>query len=471
MTTGNATEQLPGNTTAQNTRHLLRSIYRKRLPAWIILAILVVVGCLLIGLFFYPQTFGSMASISLSQPSSGSPQLALLTGGSSGKAKYLGPLKSRRFAEQVEKTAHLQELYQLPTLEDAVERLQRGVRFDDNTADGLLYITASLEAPAKLAPNSTAMRTRVRNATATVCNAYALALKTYIIYNDTDKDAQLLKAADAQMKQARANYDSSIEKWIAYVRESRSPAMGMGSGAQSPELAALQALFIKRGQLEVDVRSSDASIAATERRVGAATPQIVHIPTEDLLLTEARRRYTEAQRDVQDLLIQYADQAPPVLRAKERLRIASAHLHGQAEAILHGNTSENTKRQALQVEYETVVAQIAQFERTIQVSKQAATGFERLHAEVELNLKVLEATATHQAELKMQTASPSSRYNVVDEARPPTKSRPGMLMTSLVSVLLAMAAVLTWYGVEYFVRSSRMAGAVEPVAGSRSGEV
>ena len=468
MTTGNTTEQLPGNTSAQNTRNLLRSIYRKRLPVWTLLAIVVFVTCLLVGLFFYPQTYTAMNSISLSQPSSGGSPLSLLTGGGGGKAKYLGPLKSRRFAEQVEKTAHLKELYQLPTLDDAVEKLQRGVRFDDNAADGLLYITMALDAPAKMAPNSEERRTRVRNATAIVCNAYALALKTYIIYNDTDKELQLLKSADTQMKQARANYDSAIVKWIGFVRESKSPSMGMGSSTQSPELAALQALFIKRGQLEVDVRSSDASIAATSRRVGAGTPQIVPIPTEDLLLTEARRRYTEAQRELQDLLIQYTDLAPPVLRAKERLHLASAHLHEQAEAILHGNTSENTKRQALQVEYETVVAQIAQSERSIQVSKQAATSFERLHAEVELNLKVLEATATRQAELKMQTENGQSRMNVVDEARPPAKSRPGMLMTSLVSLLLALAAILTWFGVEYSVRSSQLAAhTVEPVAGSR----
>ena len=209
--------------------------------------------------------------------------------------------------------------------------------------------------------------------------------------------------------------------------------------------------------MEVEIRSSDASIAATNRRVGEATPRISSIPTEDLLLTEARRRYTEAQREVQDLLIQYSDESAPVRRGKERLQIASAHLHEQAEAILHGNTSENTKRQALQVEYETVVTQIAQMERNIHISKQAATSFERLHSEVDLNLKVLEATATREAELKMQTPANNSRLFVVDEARSPTKSRPGMLMTSLVSILLAIAAVLTWFGIEYTVRASRIA--------------
>ncbi len=462
MTTGNATAQLPDNSPAQNTRSLLRSIYRTRLPVWIFLAIVIFAACLFAGLFLYPQTYTSMNSISLSQPSGGNSQLAMLTGGGGTKAKYLGPLKSRRFAEQVENTAHLKELYHLSDMDDAVEKLQRGVRFDDNTADGLLYISMSLDAPAKMAANSDATRKRVREATATVCDAYALALKTYIIYNDTDKDSVLRRSADDQMKQARANYDAAVDKWINFVRDSKSTSVGASGSSQSPELAALQALFIRRGQLEAQVRSSDASISATKGQVGADTSHLVQIPTEDLLLTEARRRYTEASREVQDLRIQYADESPPVRRAKERLQIASAHLHDQVEAILHGNTSENTKRHALQVEYESVVEQIAALERTIHVSKSAATGFERLHSEVDLNLKVLEATATRQADLKMQTGSQNSRLFVVDKARAPTKSRPGMLMTSLVSALLAIGTILLWYGIEYTLRASRLAAQTTP---------
>ena len=88
---------------------------------------------------------------------------------------------------------------------------------------------------------------------------------------------------------------------------------------------------------------------------------------------------------------------------------ADSPLGQQAQAILAGHTSENIKRQALDVEYATVVSQIAQVERSIEVSKAAATSFERLHAEVELALKVLEATATRRAELQIQTESGGSR--------------------------------------------------------------
>jgi uncharacterized protein involved in exopolysaccharide biosynthesis len=473
MTTGNVTEQLPGNTTAQNTRNLLRSIYRKRRPVWIVLAILVFAGCLSIGLFLFPQSYSAMTSISLSDSSSGSPQLALLTGAGGGKAKYLGPLKSRHFAEQVEKIVHLRDLYNLPTMDDAIEKIQRGVRFDDNTADGLLYITTSLEAPAKMARNTDTKRKRVENAAAMVCNAYALALKSYIVNNDTDKELVLLKSADAQIHEARANYEASIDRWIDFVRASKTTSMGMSGGgaSQSPELAAIQTLFIKRGQLEVQLRASDAALAATHQLVGSANSRVATIPTEDELLTEARRRYTEAQRDIKDLLIQYAEQSPPVLRAKERLKIAEAHLHEQTQGILQGNTSEDIKRQALQVEYETVLSQIAQAERTVQVSKQSSTRFERLHAEVELNLKVLEASATREAELKMQTVSALKRINVVDEARPPSRGRPGMLMISLISALLAILAVLLWYGLEFTTLSSRIAASpVDPAYSPRQSE-
>ncbi len=461
MTTGNTPEPSPQSNSPQVTRTLLRSIYRERRLVWIVFAIFVFTLSLLLGLFLFPQTYASMNSISLSQPSGGGSQLALLAGvGGSNKAKYIGPLKSRKFAEQVEKTAHLRELYNLPSGEDAVEKLQREIRFDDNATDGLLYITMSLDAPPRMAPNSEARRTKIRAATAVIANAYAAALKNYIVFNDTDKDLQLLRSADVQLRLARANYDASIEKWIGFVRESKSATMPSASGTgggQSPELAQIQALFVKRGTLEAQIRASDAALAATNKILNSSPSALAQIPTEDLLLTEARKRYTEANRDLQDLLIQQADTSPAVRRARERLKMASVHLEEQAEAILHGNTSEHTKRQALQVEYETVVEQITQTERILKVSKEAATNFEKLHAEVGLNLKILEATATRYAELKLQTVSAQSRMNVVDEARPPTRSRPGILMTTLVSLLVAFGSVFVWYGVEYSVRASRLA--------------
>ncbi len=473
MTTGNATEPVPGNTTAQNTRNLLRSIYRKRRPVWAVLAIVVFIAGLLFGLFVYPQSYTTITSIALSQPDSGGSQLALLTGGG-GKAKYLGPLKSRLFADQVEKAAQLKELYQLPSEEDAIEKLQRGIRFDDNAVDGLLYITMSLDAPAKMAPNSDATRKRVQNATAVVCNAYAKALKDYINNSDNDKDLVLLRSAEDQLKQARASYEGAIDRWIGFVKDSKSPSVGVSASgtSQSPELAALQALFIKRGQLEIQIRSSDEAIARTKDLVGVTSPKLGVLPSEDPLLTDARRRYSDAVHDLQDLLIQYADHSPPVLRAKERLKIASDHLLQQADSILQGHTSENVKRQALDVELQTVVSQISEVERTIHIGKASMTSFERLHAEVELNLKVLETTATRQAELKMQTVSSAHRTNVIDRARPPLRSRPGILMTTLVCLLLAMVPVLAWFGIEYSVISSRLAAhTVEPAVSERQSEV
>ena len=473
MTTGNPTESVPGNQSAQQSRTLIRSLYRKRRPVWIVLGIVVFVVSYLAGLFVYPQTYTTMTSISLSQPDSGSSPLAVLAGGG-GKAKYLGPLKSRLFAEQVEKAAHLKELYHLPTDDEAFEKLQRAVRFDDNAADGLLYISASLDAPAKMAPNSDATRKRVQNTVAIVCRAYAKALKDYIVNNDTDKDLVLLRSAEGMLKQKRAAYDFAVNKWISFVKDTKGTTLGGMSGSsssQSPEIAAIQALFIKRGQLEVQIRSSDAALAKTKTLVGSATSTVGSIPTEDALLTEVRRKYEEAQRELQNLRIQYAEESPPIRRAKERLQVAESHMHQQAQSILKGNTSENIKRQALDVEYATVVSQIAQVERSIEVSKAAATSFERLHAEVELSLKVLEATATRQAELEIQTVSGGHRTNVVDEARPPAKSRPGMLMTLLVSGLLAILAVLAVFGIEYASVSSKLATqTVEPAVGGKQSE-
>ncbi|MCW3053161.1 MAG: hypothetical protein JWN14_2331 [Chthonomonadales bacterium] len=473
MTTGNPTESVPGNHSAQQSRVLIRSIYRKRRPVWIVLGIFVFIVTYLIGLFVFPQSFTATASISLSSSSSGTSQLALLAGAGGGKVKYIGPLKSRRFAEQVEKKAHLKELYHLASEDEAIERLQRAVRFDDNATDGLLYITASLDAPAKMAPNSDATRKRVQNTTAIVCNAYGVALKDYIINTDNDKELVLLRAADGLLKQSRAAYDFAVNKWINFVRDTKSTSLGIvgSSNSQPPEIAALQALFIKRGQLEIQKKSTDVALAAAKRIVGSSTSTLARMPTEDVLLTETRNRYNEAQRDLQNLRIQYAEESPPIRRAKEKLQIAETHMHQQAQSILAGHTSENIKRQALDIEYATVVSQISEVERNIEVSKAAATSFERLHAEVELALKVLEATATREAELKMQTESASSRSTFVDEARPPAKSKPGVLMTTLVCALLSTLVVLAWFGIEYASVTSKLAThTVEPaVGGNQSG--
>lgn len=467
MTTGTATGQLPANP-AQQSRNLLRSIYKKRRPIWILLAIVVFAISLAFGLFVFPQTYTSMTSISLSQPSGGTSQLALLAGGGGGKAKYLGPLKSHNFAEQVEKKVHLKELYQLPDEDEAVDKLLHSVRFDDNATEGLLYITASLEGPPKMAANSEERRKQIEKTVALIGQSYAQALKDYIVYSDTDKDSVLRRSADEQIKTARAGYNNSVEQWINFVRDSKSPTVGVSASpsSQSPELAALQALYLRRGQLEVQMRSTDESIARTRGLVNKSDTQIGKIPTEDPLLTEARRRYTEAQRDVKDLLIQYSENAPPVLRAKERLKIAETHLTQQAESIMQGNTSENVKRQAMEAEHDTILSQIAEAERGIQVTKRAATSFERLHAEVELSLKVLEATATRRAELEMQTVSNDQRIRTVDVARPPKRGKPGMVMTVFISALVAIMAVLAWYGIEFTIRSSQMAnGSVEAAAG------
>jgi hypothetical protein len=291
--------------------------------------------------------------------------------------------------------------------------------------------------------------------------------------NDNDKDLVLLKSAEIQMKQARADYNAAIDKWIDFVKDSKSPSIGLSSspGSQSPELAALQSLFVKRGTLEVEMKSADAAISGTKGLIDTTTPKISVLPTEDPLLSEARRRYAEALHDVKDLRIQYAETAPPVLRAKERLQLAADHLQEQAESIRNGKTSENVKRQALTVEYDTVMSQIAQVEGSIQITKSGAASFERLHAEVELRLKVLEAVATHQAELKVTTVSGDHRTNVVDVARPPTKSRPGVTMTVLISALLAITAVLVWFGIEFsLVTSQASARAVEPAVSAMQSE-
>ena len=106
--------------------------------------------------------------------------------------KYVGVLKSRRFAEDVEEKAHRQKLYSLRRKTDAVDKIMCSAKFDDNPVDGLIYIEITLDAPAKLQPNS-AQREKVRNATAVVANGYSEVLRNWIINQDTEKDSVPLR--------------------------------------------------------------------------------------------------------------------------------------------------------------------------------------------------------------------------------------------------------------------------------------
>ena len=134
---------------------LIRSIARLRWRRWVAVAIVAFGLFPVAGLFGYPQNYSATVSISMQQPNQAASALQALTGNTT--KKYTGVLKSRRFAETVDKSVHFRDLMGLPNTrkhqDEALEKVIKDLKVDDNSADGLLYITVNLGGPARLAPD------------------------------------------------------------------------------------------------------------------------------------------------------------------------------------------------------------------------------------------------------------------------------------------------------------------------------
>ena len=68
-----------------------------------------------------------------------------------------------------------------------------------------------------------------------------------------------------------------------------------------------------------------------------------------------------------------------------------------------------------------------------------------------LKLETLKAILTKYAELKLQTVPAQNRMAVVDEARPPLFSTPGISVMLAVSALGGLLVVLLWWVIEYLL--------------------
>jgi len=131
--------------------NLLGTVLRRNAARWIAQGMVAAAVLTAIGALVIPQSYTSTASVAVQAPQQAGNALSMLTG--SGQTKrYIGVLKSRSAAMQVESAVHLQKMYNLPTQEDALDMLGKALKPDDNTADGLLYIRVTLPGPPRLMP-------------------------------------------------------------------------------------------------------------------------------------------------------------------------------------------------------------------------------------------------------------------------------------------------------------------------------
>ena len=441
---------------------LLMSIARRRMRSWTVFGLAVLLISLIYALFMYPQNYASTVSISMQKPDTAASPLAALTGGSSGAKKYLGILRSRSFAEKVDRVVHFRQLMGLPDTprdqDDAIDKVQKELKLEDNPIDGLLYITVNLAGPAPLAPDTGGKRrAQFREAVATAANEYRKVLQDYLIHTDTDKEISLLRAADVQEHKAQVSYAASIDQLGNFISHSKvravpSSAPSAAGAAETISAGAqLSSLYLRKAELEARMKSTEVMNNGVKSLLQDKQSNIAALPEEDPLLLNARKQVNEAAQSLQTLQITYGPSMQSVKRAQEKLQLAESRLHQEVETILNGKTTEQLKRQALQAEHDTIDHQISLAESNFQHNRNMTVEMEKLRNNVSLKLKTLETILTRYAELKLQTVSAQNRMVVIDEARPPRSGKPGVLLLSGICLLFPFLLVGTWWVVEYLI--------------------
>lgn len=441
-------------------------IWHRRRRLWLTLFAFGFSALALYALFVMPQSYTAKISLSLQRPG-GAPSgsmgaLAVLGMGTTGKT-YIGVLHSRSFAEIAESKVHLKDLYGLPDTDEAVELLQKGVHAEDNALDSLTYITVTLPAPARFAPDPKGERQKVRQLVAQIANDYTIELRRYLKDNDTETDAALQRQADIEMNKARKNYEAARGHLAEFLRNrengnalARSSNAQTGSVAQSmTAMDEVATLYLKRADLEQKLRSMEAEQSETAN-ILKKPDQLERLPEEDPLLNEARAEVSQARAKLDNLQISLAPTNPEVVDAKLQLQRAQERLKTKVESLLKEQGSETIKRKALQAMYDEVVRQIQDAERNFQRGMERNADWETLKSEVQLALKALETALSRVTEMRITKVTANNRMSVVDAAQPPKRSAPGLAIMLAMSFFLPLIVIGAWFVIEYIVAASQV---------------
>jgi hypothetical protein len=205
--------------------------------------------------------------------------------------------------------------------------------------------------------------------------------------------------------------------------------------------------------VEADLRSLNAGQAAKLEKVEKLLKDPSALPAEDPLLATARRAWLAARTEKMNLEVQLADSAPSVVAARQKERKALDRLMQEARAVRNGLISEEgtiaSQRASLQERFTTIVGQIGQAEKDLQLNRELATEYENLRNKVTLRLEILKSTSSQAAVLGLQTVSAQNRMQVVDWARPARQARPTLLTIGVVSAFLSLFLMSLWVARDY----------------------
>lgn len=442
---------------------LLARIVRQRMWSWVLWGIVAFALLLTWFLWTTPVSYVSTTSIAIQQPAAPS-SLASILAPSPQSARYLGILKSRSAAADVESQVHLQQFYHLPTPGDAVDMLTGSIKPDDNPQDGLLYLNVALPAPPRLRPNAAGRGKQVSVLAAETANAYAVALSHYYATNDTDRETVLLRAADDEQRQARAAYDTALAQALSFARGRDFDPRTASISSNDPLNAApadLNSLYTALFENEEQIRQGQVESDVHLRQRSQQLSRISDLPSEDPLLTDARKNVTRDQVNLKTISEVYGPENPRRIQAEAQLKVDQAELDRQVQGIRDNLTTDQVNNaaqlQGLYAKHQTILAQIAQSERRLGRSRRLSGEYGRLQQEVAFRAEILRTVNDEAVKVRLGNVSAKNRMQVVDEAIPAKKPSSSLLMPVAISLFLVGIGILIALIKEYLAQSQFLA--------------
>lgn len=424
----------------------LALVVRRYLRLWVLIGPALFVVFLALLLFFFPQTYEATVSLSVQHtesPTSSSGLSALL--GQTSHEKYLGVLKSRRLAQQVESQIHLRDFYRLPSERDAVDMLMRHVVPVDNAADGLLYVTVKLPGPPRLAPGVAQRRSEVKGLAAKAANLYAVALRQYYASSDNDRDSVLLRAADRELAHAQAAYRRTSQRLVDFVHQLKGlPPDETPSVDSASSTTVLDSLYTEYGKTAYQISALSKSNALLRKDLLQQLSHLSILPADDPLLRTARANLMAAENNYNQLLYvqQFAPSNPQVVQARAQLELAKKALRQQEKGYLYKVDTEYLANQArlkvLQAQQNRILGLIKLAAQHLFIRRELSTKLALLDADQKLALAALQTAEGEAVRLRLSTVSGKSRISVVDTAIPPRTGSPGFLTFGAISFILAL---------------------------------
>ena len=443
---------------------ILRDVARYRAGRLLFVGSLVFGAFTIWQLLLTPQTYKSEISVAMQQSGSALGGLGSLLGSAGPSKKYIGLLRSRTLAENVERHVNLQKLYQLKTHQEALARLMEGIKPEDSATDGLLMIRLTLPAPAALARDPENQREKVRLAVAECTNLYAKSLIDYYESSNTERDNVLLKAAETEMHRARVDYEEANNHIKAFVSGlDHMPVRVAPTGASDTGGASQDMIMLYEDQdrVDADIRSAEA-VQQTQRRLTADQLQhLKSLPAEDILLNDARNAQKIAERNLKKKLDIYGPDNPQVKDAQDNMLRANEELERQQQGIKELRTTDQVelekKLDGLRAKRETIVTRISTLEGGLSTKRGLTNRLELLRNEQMIALKRLQEAVVRSVEVRLSAVSGKSMISIVDYALPPLQGSPAKSRTLLLAALLAVFGMAVLAVFEYLRLAKRRA--------------